>query len=78
MGGSRPGRMPGSSRPSLNNATRHEKPSVFFASISLSVLQPRLLSQSDFPRLNQAGEVLEGAVVGRLPFRVEAAPGEFP
>jgi hypothetical protein len=29
-------------------------------------------------RLNEAGEVLERAVIGRLPFCVEAAPGKFP
>jgi hypothetical protein len=55
------------------------KSRVFSVSIFLSVLQPRrIFIRLDFPRLNQAGEVLEGAVVGRLPFHVEAAPGEFP
>jgi len=28
--------------------------------------------------LHESSEVLEGAVIGRLPFFVEAAPGKFP
>jgi len=62
-------------------------PTFFHAPFSRDWFSPKFLREilflrqamipSDFPGVHQAGEVLEGAIIGGLGFCVEATPGKL-